>query len=139
MNEKAKQDKQVKILIVDDDIEILDSMARYFEIFGCAVYKAKDTDEAKTYFTENIDCFIIDMFFPQRNSQPGPPGHALIQLIRTKYPGEIIIAVSAYFNPVVVETCYMLGTNACVMKPCGGAALMKIIESWLSQKDSGHT
>ncbi len=135
MSEKAKQDKQVKILIVDDEIETLDGWIRYFEISGCTVYIAKDTDEAKNYFTENIICFIIDMFFPHRSSQPGPPGQALIQTIRNKYPNAIIIGASAYFNPVVIETCYTLGANACIMKPCGGAALMKIIELCLNQRE----
>jgi DNA-binding response OmpR family regulator len=57
-----------KILLIDDDLFILKTIAPKFQKSGYDVATAKNGDEAKTHLETNIpDVIILDMILPNAN------------------------------------------------------------------------
>jgi PleD family two-component response regulator len=64
--ETTKIDK--KVLVVEDDSFILDTIVRKFNSSGFSVSFAKNADEAKTSIKEKSpDIVLLDIIFPQGN------------------------------------------------------------------------
>ncbi len=56
-----------KILIIDDDIEILSLIYDALSDEGYIVYKAENSDEALAYLNEDIDLILMDVMMPGKN------------------------------------------------------------------------
>lgn len=80
-----------KILIVDDEIQILKSLTRMFMDTDYKIFTAQSSDEAlKIIETENIDMIISDMRMPLID------GYKLLNIVKEKYPKVIRILLSGY-------------------------------------------
>ena len=59
--------EKYRLLIIDDEIEILQMLKLQFESDGYDVYLAKNSDEALKQLSHQIDLILLDINMPQIN------------------------------------------------------------------------
>lgn len=80
-----------RILVVDDEIQILNALSRVFLETDYEVLTAESSNEAlKLIETERIDLVICDMRIPLMD------GYELLSIVKEKYPNIIRIILSGY-------------------------------------------
>lgn len=80
-----------KILLVDDEIQILKSLSRMFLETDYEIFTAENSSDAlRLIETEDIDMIISDMRMPLLD------GYRLLDIIKEKYPKIIRIILSGY-------------------------------------------
>lgn len=80
-----------KILIVDDEIQILKSLTRMFMDTDYKIYTAQNSNDALSIIdSEGIDMIISDMRMPLVD------GYRLLNIVKEKYPKIIRILLSGY-------------------------------------------
>jgi response regulator RpfG family c-di-GMP phosphodiesterase len=80
-----------RILIVDDEVQILKAMSRLFMEADYLIYTAESGADALTLLAENeIDLIICDMRMPLMS------GNELLSIVKDKYPNIIRVILSGY-------------------------------------------
>ena len=101
-----------KILIVDDDEDLLEIMVERMRMRGMTVVSAKTAIEAFTLIEqETFDVMIIDFMLPEID------GLQAIKMIREKQPGMRIILQTAYATIEKESEALALGAWDVVEKP----------------------
>lgn len=101
-------DNRTKIVIVDDEPEILEILAELFRERQYDVVTFKDGRTAQDYFEKNKDAChvaIVDMAIP------GVPGHSLMARIKEVNPQVRIIPVSGRYINEMKERLQSVGFN----------------------------
>jgi two-component system, NtrC family, response regulator AtoC len=112
-----------KILLVDDDKIILDSLSRSLKKAGYAVTSLGSGDAAISCSKENMfDCVIMDI------DLPGIDGLTAIEKIRITCPQIKVIVISGYYAEV---------GDLYLPKPVTGAQLIKAINFLISEGREG--
>jgi CheY-like chemotaxis protein len=103
-----------KILIVDDEKPITDTLTRYFRLEGYEVTACNSPFEAlQIIHRENILIVISDI------AMPGMDGVELLRRIK-RYNGMIqIIMITGYVTLDNILSCLRLGADDCFIKPLG--------------------
>lgn len=90
IKELAEKTKNLKVLFVDDEKDIRDSVNIFFNKFVNTFYIAKNGEEGLSIFKEqDIDVVITDILMPQMN------GFEMLEEIRKINPHIFVIIVSA--------------------------------------------
>lgn len=80
----------MKLLIVEDDQDLLRNVLKYFDAFGYNLEKAKTVKEGKEKIrNHNYDCVILDLNLPDGD------GIALLEMIKEKQTDTGVIILSA--------------------------------------------
>lgn len=115
--------KPKRVLIVDDDAEMRDAVARILRGAGYAVELAADGDQAiAVQRTRPAEVLITDVFMPSRD------GLETIQLFRSEYPDVAIIAMTGG-SPTgrvdeYLQVAKIAGARATLRKPFAAQALL---------------
>ena len=84
-------DTPKKILVVDDDIDLLEQVGTILAIDGYQVYKAQGQEEAEEMLTSFIpDLAVLDLMMENMDS-----GFVLCHNIKKLYPGTPVIILTA--------------------------------------------
>lgn len=110
------------ILIVEDDIEIQDTLKQYLEMKGYSIKQAFQVKDTLTKIDENIDLVIIDIQLPDGN------GITLCQQIRQISQVPIIFLTARLDEDTIVEA-LRSGGDDYVKKPFHMKELLARIES----------
>lgn len=101
-----------KILIVDDENEIRESLRRHFSFLGYRVETAGNGEEALDIMAgQRFDVVISDIMMPVMN------GVDLLREIRNQYPMTHTIMITGYVTMENVLACMRHGADTCVYKP----------------------
>src|SRR5204863_5455450 len=100
-----------RILIVDDEPEMLDLMETALKSIGYQVITARNGTEAADAVTEDINLVVTDMMMP------GMDGYTAIRLIRQKLPQMKILVTSGYTTPEKLPMLRRMGVEGFVQKP----------------------
>jgi len=85
------EDKKAKILVVDDEPEIVDTMKHFLSTKGYSVSGALSGEEALAILEkERADLILMDMMMP------GIKGAEAVRIIRDKYPLVKIMVITGY-------------------------------------------
>lgn len=108
--------EKINVVVVDSDVEVTNSITRYFEVRGCTkiVKVLKDGLEAKNYILNNsneFDVVIMDMILPNVD------GVSLLESMKLNKIDKKIIVLSSYINQEIVTKANSLGTNFFMLKP----------------------
>ncbi len=104
--------KKRKILLIDDDEWIRDSMALFFESEECRIKALETAEEGLEELKEHVyDIIIIDYKLPGMN------GLEFLEQIQDFYPNAIRILISAYGNNEVVDRAKTIGIQGFIEKP----------------------
>ena len=102
----------LKLLIVDDEKEIRDSLARRYKLKGYNTLTAEDGLEAlKILSEEKINILISDIMMPRMN------GVQLMKAIRQEYPMLKVVMITGYVTLDNALACYRYGAYNVVFKP----------------------
>lgn len=103
---------QKKILIVDDEPEILDCFEQVFSYLGYRAVKAESAERALEILSETpIPVIFLDLNLPQMN------GIDLCRTIKQRFPQTVIHAVTGYSDLYEVAACYEAGVDDYFEKP----------------------
>lgn len=117
-----------RVLVVDDDPEMREAMARILGAAGYAVELAADGDQAiEVQRARPAEVLITDVFMPSRD------GLETIQYFRMEYPDVGIIAMTGGSPTGRVEeylkVAKVAGANATLRKPFAAQALLDSVSS----------
>ncbi|MBZ4672271.1 MAG: multi-sensor signal transduction histidine kinase [Deferribacteraceae bacterium] len=122
--------KKYNVIIVDDQIDILDSLKGLLEIFGCNVRAAKDSDDGVTLlnkFLENgerVDLIITDLTIPG-----GKGGLDLLDRVKKIDKNIPIVLMSGYADSEEIKKYLSYGFKSILSKPFDVEEINKILES----------
>ena len=114
---------QKKILIIDDQPEILEILSEVIEILGHEVYaitSGKDLDSI--FSTHDIDIVISDYQMPDMT------GYEIAEVIKEKYPSVKVYIVSGYHSVLSSEKMSKYGVCGLLDKPFKMDELEKILK-----------
>jgi len=121
--------KSMKILLVDDDEWIRDSLRIFFEAEGCHIIALETAEEAMEALRgQNFDIIITDY------KLPGMDGVEFFRRIQNSHPDTIKILITAYKSEVVVNEARKAGVQHLIAKPFTS----EIIEASLTRLTANH-
>ncbi len=115
-----------KILIVDDDVDVLEVLQRTLEKAGYVIAVCENGKDAKNYVEENpIDLILCDIIMPEAD------GLEVLLDIRKRFPSVPFIAMSGggnySKNTDFLEIARILGAAESIRKPFESGELLKLI------------
>jgi len=130
-----------KILVVDDDKEIVEILKTCLIKEGYLVVAAYDGEEALVKIKEdNPDIILLDLILPKLN------GFEVLKEIRQKYNDKWrpVIIISAKTELETLKECYNLEADHYLTKPCSIENISRAIKTMISliplhkEKDAGN-
>ncbi|MDD5730281.1 MAG: response regulator [Candidatus Omnitrophica bacterium] len=118
-----------KILIVDDDLEIIDMLNTRLKKEGYEVATALDGEEALSKVAGfDPDVVLLDLMLPKLN------GFDVLARIRQEYKDKWrpVIIISAQAELETLKRCYSLEADHYLTKPCTMGAILQGIRTMLS-------
>jgi len=104
--------KELKLLLIDDDEWIRDSMRLFFESEGCDLVTLETAEEALEMIGKQpFDIIIADFRLPGMN------GIELFKRIQSSCPSTLKILITAYMNEKVVSAAKEVGIHDMIEKP----------------------
>jgi signal transduction histidine kinase len=100
-----------KILIADDEPEMLRMLETILKDLGYSVVSATNGFEAVDYATDDIRLIILDMIMPEMD------GVAALRAIRQKMPDVKVLISSGYTSPEKAPILEALGIDGFIQKP----------------------
>jgi len=127
--------KDIKILLVDDDEWIRDSLSLFFEAEGRHLLAVETAEEGmEALKKQSYDIIISDYRLP------GMDGLAFFKLVEESHPDAIMILVTAYGNIDIASEAIRIGIHDLIQKPFTAETIEKSLW-WLIEKrkkESGH-
>jgi len=134
VTERQKMDlfaklRDMKILLIDDDEWIRDSLSIFFEGEGCYLQALETAEEGvKALKNQDYDIIMIDYRLP------GIDGLEFLRRIKGSHPNVMKILITAYGNKEIVSQAARLGIEDFIEKPFTS----KTIEDSLARVIEGH-
>jgi CheY-like chemotaxis protein len=101
-----------RILVVDDEQSIRDSLARHFRLGGIETESACDGQDALDKLsTLPYRVVVSDIMMPRLD------GIGLLRRIRQEYPMTRVVMITGYVTLENALACVKLGADTCVFKP----------------------
>ena len=120
----------IKVLVVDDEAGVRDSVAELLRLEGYDVHTASDGQQAlEAYGTFGPTLVVSDVLMPRMN------GLELARSLRRKYPGFKLLFMSGFFGSPSINQDMMseLGRLGCPMlsKPFRAAEMLALVRQAL--------
>lgn len=123
--------EDVKVLIVDDDRDVLESMDAAFQAEGAATQLATDGNEAVRICQEDPpDLVVLDMMLPRRS------GFLALEKIKGKEDSPIVIMVTANEGKRHQEYARSLGVDEYLLKPVPLGRLVSVAADLIAKQDA---
>jgi response regulator RpfG family c-di-GMP phosphodiesterase len=101
-----------KVLLVDDNAEIIDILNDFLTLNGCKIYKASTGKEALEVIRKaDVEIVILDVKLPDVS------GISLIDTIKIKNPTIGIIMITGYHDPNLIVEAMKKGASDFLIKP----------------------
>lgn len=105
-------DSKIRLLIVDDELAFLNSIAKRLELRDFDVTRATNGDEAvKTARTEKFDLALIDL------KMPGMNGRELLKILKGEHKYLEVIILTGHGSLESAVECTKLGAYSYLPKP----------------------
>ncbi len=111
-----------RILLIDDEEVVRETLKINLESLGYEVFAAKDSEEGLNLFREkSFDLIILDMIMPRMN------GKELFKLLKETDPAVKVILISGYCQEEDVIEMQSLGLSGILHKPVTRAELSSLV------------
>lgn len=111
---------KIRLLIVDDEADIREMLARHFRFLGLSVSTAENGREALEILRrEKTDIVISDIMMPEMN------GIELLRALRAEYPMVHSIMITGYVTLDNALACMRLGADTLIFKPLEDLKLLE--------------
>jgi len=104
--------KNLKILLVDDDEWIRDSLSLFFEAEGCNLQTFETAEEGMEAVKHQAYDIVISDY-----KLPGMDGLEFLRRIKERLPNAIEILITAYGNNEIVREAKNIGVQDIIPKP----------------------
>lgn len=130
MNQGPSNTTNKRVLIVDDDTEIVDTVRFALESKGYTVLVARDGNQGiALYERDTPDLVILDMMMPKRS------GFLVLEKLKKEYEQTAkVIMITANEGSRHKAYAEMLGVNDYIRKPFAMDRLLESVEKLLSQE-----
>jgi len=119
----------MKILILDDDTELLSALKRILDDHGHDVDCADDAEKAAEMVVDAAyDLLLVDY------KMPGHDGIWFMQNAK-RPPGSKVLLVTAYVNREVINRMFDLGASGYLIKPFDEEELMRHIDYYVPKSN----
>lgn len=116
-----------RILIIDDEKDVVDMLSEFFIVRGYAVSRAYDGEDGiKKFDSDNPDIVICDIKMPRKD------GFAFLKEIRSSRKWVPVIIVSALSEPVDIMKGYAFEADYYITKPVDLEETLKVLKIMLS-------
>jgi len=105
-------DEDFKIMLVDDDVWIRDSLTLLFEAEGCNLLALETAEEGIEAVKKKVYDIVISDY-----KLPGMDGLEFLRNVRDKLPNAVEILISAYGNDGIFKEAKKLGVHDFILKP----------------------
>jgi len=120
--------KNLKILLVDDDQWIRDSLTMYFQEAGCMVIALETAEEGlEKVVKNNFDVVIADYRLPGMN------GLSFLKKVQSFRADQIRILITAYNDKKVKSEACRIGVHELIDKPISAKTLETSLSYFLSK------
>lgn len=121
--------KNVKILLVDDDQWIRNSLTMYFQEEGCGVIAMETAEEGlEEVVKNNFDVVIADYRLPGMN------GLNFLKKVKTLQPNKVGILITAYKDKKIRSEAHLIGVHELIDKPISAKQLESSLSNLLNEK-----
>ena len=125
--------REMKILLIDDDEWIRDSLSIFFEAEGCPVLALETAEEGIAAIKDQaFDLIIVDY------KLPGLDGLGFLKRIHNTQPGAIKVLITAYRNDSVVSEAKKLKVQGFIEKPFTSDTIMASLAHLIKVRDMNH-
>ena len=128
--------KKMRILIVDDDEWIRDSLSLFFEAEGCHLLALETAEEGMAALKQQgYDIIITDYRLP------GMDGLIFLEQIQKLCPNALKILITAYKSPEVIFKANRVGIHGFIDKPFTSETLEGVLSKLIAenkQKEKRH-
>ena len=122
-----------RVLIIDDDVTLRQSLTKHLEHAGHEVRQAADGDAGvRAYERRAADVVIVDIFMP------GQGGLQTIGRLRREWPDVKIVAISGTTQAGAIDVgghAVALGADRFVTKPFEAATLVALVATLIGEKE----
>lgn len=138
-SQNAKHSENLKVLVVDDNLEVRDAACAYLSEAGFTVRAARDGFEGLAMFTQDTpDVVMADIMMPRID------GYQMCNLIKThsEYKGIPVIMLSGKDALLDENRATLAGSDFCINKPFSALAITSVARKFTdgtvssSDKDS---
>jgi DNA-binding NtrC family response regulator len=120
--------KNMKILLVDDDEWIRDSLSLFFEAEGCNLLAFETAEEGMEAVKQQAYDIVISDF-----KLPGMDGLEFLRRVKEKQPMAFEVLITAYANCEILKEAKEIGVKDVIPKPFTSedveASLARVIEN----------
>lgn len=121
---------KTRVLLVDDSVEILDSVSAMLDLHGFEVVCAKNVNDALTHISvETFDVLLSDLHMPDTGD-----GLTVVSAMRHKNPKAVTLIFSAYPELKAAAAALVQQADDVLMKPMPVDLLVKTIRQRLKQR-----
>lgn len=122
--------REMKILLIDDDEWIRDSLRLFFEAEGCQLLALETAEEGLVALRENTyDIIIVDYKLPGLN------GIEFLQHIRIAHSDAIKILITAYRSGQAVSEAKKLGIQGFIEKPFTSETILESLSYLIKNRE----
>jgi len=129
----SQKEKNKRILIVDDEIDVLDFLKIFLESLGWEVFTVSSTSEAlEALGRQQYFLVLTDIAMPETD------GYEFISLIKEKgIPSELALMTGFGYNPRhTLVKIYKTNRYPCLFKPFNRAKVIEAVEqAWTKYHD----
>ena len=104
--------RDMKILLVDDDEWIRDSLSLFFEAEGCNLLAFETAEEAIEAVKQQVYDIVISDY-----KLPGMDGLEFLRRVREKQPNTFEVLITAYANCEILKEAKEIGVKDIIPKP----------------------
>jgi two-component system cell cycle sensor histidine kinase/response regulator CckA len=131
LGQRAETIQGARVLVVDDERDILNTVSECLEQFGCQVITATSGEEALSLQEKmggQLDLVILDI------GMPGMGGYACLREIKRRQPELKVLISSGYFSEGQIKDLLKHGARAYLTKPYKLSELLEKVSDLLSAK-----
>lgn len=122
--------REMKILLIDDDEWIRDSLSIFFEAEGCCVLALETAEEGLSAIKDqDFDLIIVDYKLPGRD------GIEFLKRVGHTQPNALKILITAYRNENVVSEAKKLKVQGFIEKPFTSDTFMASLTHLINIRD----
>jgi len=104
--------KNMKILLIDDDEWIRDSLSLFFEAEGCNLLAFETAEEGMEAIKQQAYDIVISDF-----KLPGMDGLEFLKRVKEKQPNAFEVLITAYPNREILKKAKLMGVEEFIPKP----------------------
>ncbi len=123
------ENRKINLLIVDDEIQFLNSIRRSLELREFKVLTAKGGDEALILARAHpVDIALVDL------KMPGMDGRQTLEALKMSHPWMEIVILTGHGTIDSAAACTRSGAYAYIQKPCEFDRLLEVLADAYKQK-----